>query len=68
LELDLSSYTLNISEHSDLYKLYALINHHGMTSNVGHFTCDVRVAENKWQRIDDEKVGDVRVIEEAIMS
>lgn len=49
------------------YRLSGVIYHHGISPSGGHYTCDVfNKALNKWFRIDDVKVEEIKNIDEVL--
>ncbi|KAJ3350549.1 Ubiquitin carboxyl-terminal hydrolase 10 [Entophlyctis luteolus] len=41
------------------YRLFAVVNHHSLVAEVGHYTCDVMRANEEWLRVDDESIDTV---------
>lgn len=56
--LDLSPYTSDVGDGSDIYKLYAVVVHIDMlnASFFGHYICYIKDFQGNWYRIDDWKV------------
>lgn len=42
-------------EHSNLYLLFAVVNHQGSLNN-GHYTCFIRQQEGQWFNCDDDRI------------
>ncbi|XP_047170037.1 ubiquitin carboxyl-terminal hydrolase 18-like [Vigna umbellata] len=63
--LDLSPYTSEVGDGSDIYKLYAVVVHIDMlnASFFGHYICYIKDFSGNWYRIDDWKVVGVELEE-----
>lgn len=62
LEIPLSSLSpetkklVGVNDSINKYQLSAVVYHHGMSAEGGHYTCDVMKLENQWIRIDDGSI------------
>jgi len=45
------------------YNLFAVVNHHGKMAGGGHYTCDVKLYNNKWLNFDDTKIQQISELE-----
>ncbi|KAJ0665560.1 putative ubiquitinyl hydrolase 1 [Helianthus annuus] len=61
--LDMAPYVSGTSDKSPVYRLYGVVVHVDIMNAAfsGHYVCHVRNIENRWFKIDDNRVKEVDV-------
>ena len=58
--VDLSSFVKGYNSKSYIYDLYATCNHGGGGSLGGHYTANIKTADNKWYEFNDTNIKEIK--------